>query len=78
MINEFQWSLLEPLLPPPRSAPGRPPISNRLVLDAILFKLTPNTPWYDLATSFPPHQTVYRLFRVWCRDRVLTALLCTL
>ena len=40
-LTDEQWAKIEPLIPPPESAAGRgrPPIDERLVLDAILRKL---------------------------------------
>jgi len=84
-LTDEQWAKLEPLIPPPESAAtrGRPPINERLVLDAILWKLASNKPWYDLPVSqgpvkFPSHQTCYRRYRQWTRtgllDQILTAI----
>ena len=40
-LTDEQWAKIESLIPPPESAAtrGRPPIDERLVLDAILWKL---------------------------------------
>ncbi len=81
-LTDEQWALIEPLLPPTKSAAtrGRPPIDERLVLDAILWKLATNKPWYDLpvsqgAVQFPSHQTCYRRFRQWTRTGLLNQIL---
>jgi len=89
-LTDEQWAKIEPLLSPPESSPqrgegrvrghllprGRPPIDERLVLDAILWKLSTNKPWYDLPVSqgsvqFPSHQTCYRRYRQWTRTGLL-------
>jgi len=47
-VDDELWAKLEPLLPPekPKKGPGgRPPVSNRLVLDGILYVLRSGCPW---------------------------------
>jgi len=77
-LTDEQWAKLEPLFPSTKSASnrGRPPIDERIVLDAILWKLSTNKPWYDLpvsqgAVQFPSHQTCYRRYRQWTRTGLL-------
>jgi len=77
-LTDEQWANIEPLFPSTKSAStrGRPPIDERLVLDAILWKLSTNKPWYDLPVSqgsvqFPSHQTCYRRYRQWTRTGLL-------
>ena len=80
-----QWAKLKPLFPSTKSAAarGRPPIDERLVLDAILWKLASNKPWYDLpvsqgAVQFPSYQTCYRRYRQWTRTGLLNQILTTI
>ncbi len=82
LLTDEQWAKLEPLFPSTKSAAarGRPPIDERLVLDAILWKLASNKPWYDLpvsqgAVQFPSHQTCYRRYRQWTRTGLLDQIL---
>ena len=77
-LTDAQWAKIEPLINQPESAAtrGRPPIDERLVLNAILWKLASNKPWYDLpvsqrAVQFPSHQTCYRRYRQWTRTGLL-------
>jgi transposase len=84
-LTDEQWVKLEPLFPSTKSAAarGRPPIDERLVLDAILWKLSKNKPWYDLPVSqgaiqFPSHQTCYRRYRQWTRTGLLNQILATI
>lgn len=77
-LTDEQWAKIEPLFPSTKSASnrGRPPIDERIVLDAILWKLSTNKPWYDLpvsqgAVQFPSHQTCYRRYRQWTRTGLL-------
>ena len=52
LLDDELWSLIEPLLPPPKPRrfkyPGRKPLSPRKVLTGILFVLKTGIPWEDL------------------------------
>jgi transposase len=48
LLDDALWSVIEPLLPPPRRRkrhPGRRPISDRRALTGILFVLRSGIPW---------------------------------
>lgn len=49
LVSDELWSIVEPLLPPPKPRrlrfPGRKPIEPRKVLTGILFVLKSGTPW---------------------------------
>jgi transposase len=71
-LTDEQWRLIEPILPPPSPADrGRPPIDRRAVLNAILWKIRTDNPWYDIPPDYPSHQTCYRCHREWARDGVM-------
>jgi transposase len=52
LLDDELWSLIEPLLPPPKPRrmkfPGRKPLDRRKVLTGILFVLKTGIPWEDL------------------------------
>ena len=52
LLDDELWSVIEPLLPPPkprrRRYPGRKPLDRRKVLTGILFVLKSGIPWEDL------------------------------
>lgn len=52
IIDDELWTLIEPLLPPPKPRrtkyPGRMPVSNRAALTGILFVLKTGLRWLDL------------------------------
>jgi transposase len=70
-LSDAQWSILEPLLPPPGNTAGkggRPEKHpRRLVLDAIFYLVRGGIAWRQLPVGFPPPSTVYDLFRRWAK-----------
>ncbi len=73
-LTDEQWAVIQPLLPPPSPAlRGRPPVDERLILDAILWKFRTSSPWYDLPPGFPSWQTCYRRCHYWQRQGILNA-----
>jgi transposase len=77
-LTDEQWTKLAPLLPPERPATGRPNRPHRLILDAILWRLTTGSQWRDLPERFGSWQTAYSRFRRWQQagiwDQILAAL----
>ena len=66
ILTDEQWTLLEPLIPPPPDAArGRPPQPPRPILEAILWKIATDTPWMELPEGAPPWQTCYRRYCQW-------------
>lgn len=52
ILSDELWSLIEPILPPPKPRrfrfPGRKPVEHRAALTGILFVLRTGIPWEDL------------------------------
>jgi hypothetical protein len=78
LLTDEQWFLIAPFFSPPSPYDrGRPSLDqtdpgyNRRVLDAILYKLREQVPWYDLPAIFPPWPTCYRRYRLWRKDGTL-------
>jgi transposase len=72
-LTDQQWALVEPLLPTPKSGPGkpgRPAVPLRDVLDGILWVLRTGAPWSDLPDRYPSYQTCHRRFQQWCEEGV--------
>ena len=77
-VTDDQWSLLEPLLPPPRPG-GRPrEVDLREVVNALFYRNRNGCAWRALPHDFPAWKTVYNYFQWWQWDgtweHVLTAL----
>jgi transposase len=72
-----EWSLIEPLLPPPASARpgggrGRPEKHpRREIVDAIRYVVDNGIKWRALPRDYPPWSTVYNYFARWARTGVV-------
>jgi len=69
-LNDHQWSLVEPYLPPPAKT-GRPRTDPRETLAAIFYVLRTGCAWRHLPHDFPAWQTVYEHFNRWSKDGTL-------
>lgn len=74
-LTDAQWERLRALLPPRK--PGAPRKDDRLVINAIVWKLTTGAPWRDLPERYGPWESVYTRFRRWTDagvwDRIFAA-----
>jgi transposase len=73
-LTDAQWRLLAPLLPEPRSGPGRPgrpATCRRALVDAILYVLWTGCPWRALPDCYPHWRTVHHHFARWAADGTL-------
>lgn len=80
-LTETQWKLVEPLLPAPKSGPGkrgRPACDARLVLEGILWVMRTGAPWHDLPGRFPSYQTCHRRLQQWVADGTMEAVVTSL
>jgi transposase len=69
-MTDGQWAPLLPAAGSTGGRGGRPETGDRrLVLDAIFYLVRGGIAWRALPADFPPHQTVYALFRRWTRAR---------
>ncbi len=66
-VTAAQWPLLLPHMPP-AARRGRPRTELRRILNAVLYVVKTGCQWRELPKTFPPWQTVYHVFRRWCRD----------
>ena len=66
-LDDEEWAILEPLLPPARAGGrGRPPVhSRRAIVNAILYADRTGCAWRYLPKDFPPWRTVYGYFAAW-------------
>ena len=77
-LSDAAWALIGPLLPQPKSGPGRrgrPAKSARTMLNGVLWLLRTGAPWRDLPRfRFGPWQTVYTRFSCWRAEGVIDRL----
>lgn len=67
-LTDAEWTILAPLLPPPKRL-GRPArVDRREVLNAILYILRTGCQWRYLPEGFPNWNTVYWYFVRWSDD----------
>jgi putative transposase len=77
-VTDEQWTLLEPLIPPPRLG-GRPrKTSLRQLVNAVFYLVRSGCSWRMLPRDFPPWKTVYNYFADWKIDGTWDNLLATL
>ena len=62
-LTDFEWSVIEPLLPKDRR--GVKPKGNRRILNGIFWVLRAGAPWRDLPERYGPYTTAYNRFNRW-------------
>jgi transposase len=67
-LTEWQWELIEPLIPPAKQGGRNPEVEILSLLNAIFYVLTQGCTWRNLPGDFPVWQTVYTYFRNWRKD----------
>lgn len=68
LLSDEQWTLIEPLLPPPKGGKdkrGRPPAPNRGCFEGILWILQTGAAWRFLPEEFPSPSTCWRRLQQW-------------
>lgn len=84
LLDDALWTLIEPLLPPPKRRrfrfPGRKPVGDRQCLTGILFVLKTGIPWEHLPQEMGcgSGMTCWRRLRDWQRAGVWERLHATL
>ena len=77
-LTDEQWQQIVKVLPQRPPTPGRPPVDDRPVLEAILHVIIHKIAWMDLPKSFPPYATVFRRYNSWVKNGSWEQLLDTL
>jgi transposase len=62
-LSDFEWSVIEPVLPKGRPGPKRK--DDRRVLNGIFWVLRTGAPWRDLPERYGPYTTAYNRFNRW-------------
>jgi transposase len=67
-VSPSMWAVLQPLIDaydPPRPSGRRRGSDSRMMLDAMLYRLTTGCAWNRLPAGFPHASSVYRTYRRW-------------
>lgn len=66
VLTDTRWSLIGLLLPTPARV-GRPAVSHRHLLQAMLWVMHAGLSWHSVPVSFAPWQTVYTRYKEWTK-----------
>lgn len=69
-LCDADWQLIAPLLPRERGRAGRPSISNRAMMEAMLWVARQGASWRALPEHFGKWNTVWRRFSRWAKAGV--------
>jgi transposase len=70
-LNDAEWALIAPLIPPARRGGRRRSVDVREVLNAIFYVLSTGCQWQALPKDLPPKSTAHFYFMLWDWDRTL-------
>ena len=66
LLTDKAWAEIAPILTTLKSRAGRPPVlSDRLCIEAVLYRARTGLPWRDLPQDFGRWDAVYNRFRRW-------------
>jgi Putative transposase of IS4/5 family (DUF4096) len=74
-LTDAEWRLLEPLLPPQKSATGRPRHDHRTVLAGILWVVRSGGSWRAMPAEYGKWETAYKRYRLWLASALWPRLL---
>ena len=70
-VNDAEWALIAPLIPPARRGGRRRSVDVREVLNSIFYVLATGCQWQALPKDLPPKSTAHFYFMLWDWDRTL-------
>ena len=73
-LNDAEWALIAPFIPPARRGGRRRSVDVRQVLNAIFYVLATGCQWKALPKDLPPKSTAHFYFMLWDWDGTLERL----
>jgi transposase len=70
-LNDEEWALIEPLIPPAKRGGNRRRVNIREVVNGIMYVLSTGCQWRSIPKDLPPRGTVYDYFNLWIYDGTL-------
>jgi transposase len=70
-VNDAEWALVEPMIPPAKRGGRKRTINTREVLNGIFYVLSTGCQWGALPKDLPAKSTVYDYFDLWSWDGTL-------
>lgn len=70
-LNEAEWALIAPFIPPGRRGGRKRSVDVREILNAIFYVLATGCQWQALPKDLPPKSTAHFYFVQWDRDGTL-------
>lgn len=70
-LNDAEWLLIAPLIPPARRGGRRRSVNVREVLNAIFYVLSTGCQWKAMPKDLPPKSTAHFYFMLWDWDGTL-------
>jgi transposase len=70
-LNDAEWILIAPLIPPARRGGRRRSVNVREILNAIFYVLSTGCQWQALPKDLPPKSTAHFYFMLWDWDGTL-------
>lgn len=70
-MNDAEWALVAPLIPPARRGGRRRSVNIREILNGIFYVLATGCQWPALPKDLPPKSTVHFYFKLWDWDGTL-------
>ncbi len=69
-LTDQEWSIIEPLLPPPSTIGHPRQVNLREIINAIFYWADNGIKWRAMPHDLPHWKTVYDYFRSWVKTRV--------
>lgn len=70
-LTDEEWALVEPLIPPAKRGGNKRSVSEREIVNGVMYILSTGCQWASLPKDLPARSTVNDYFRLWDYDGTL-------